>query len=49
MTTQAEASVAEHFKEKGALGVITKPFDPLELAAVIRAIWIQEPSSNDDQ
>ena len=38
MTAKTQAHEIRHFKEVGALDVITKPFDPLSLADQIRAI-----------
>ncbi len=39
MTAKAMPQEIERFRELGALDVITKPFDPMELASQIRAIW----------
>lgn len=39
MTAKAQIHEVEIFKEIGALGVITKPFDPMSLCDEIRAIW----------
>ena len=47
MTVRAEASVAEDLMEKGAIGVITKPFDPTELGAKIHEIWARSQTSGD--
>jgi len=41
MTVRAQASVAEILMDNGALGVITKPFDPVELQSIIQGIWDQ--------
>ncbi len=36
MTARAQTREIEHFKQLGAAGVISKPFDPLALAASVR-------------
>jgi CheY-like chemotaxis protein len=37
MTAHVQACEVEHFVSLGAQGVISKPFDPMELAAVVRS------------
>jgi CheY-like chemotaxis protein len=39
MTAKAQAGEIDQFKELGAIGVITKPFDPTTLSDEIRKIW----------
>lgn len=39
MTAKAQPQEIRHFQELGALGVITKPFDPMALPSQVRAIW----------
>lgn len=39
MTAKAQVHEIETFKEIGVLGVITKPFDPINLCEEIREIW----------
>ena len=39
MTAKAQRHETEYYIELGAIGVIAKPFDPLELPAKIREIW----------
>lgn len=39
MTAKAQVQEVEIFKETGVLGVITKPFDPMNLCEEIREIW----------
>lgn len=39
MTAKAQTQEIERYKALGALGVITKPFDPMTLADEIRALW----------
>jgi len=39
MTAKAQVHELEIFKEIGALGIITKPFDPMNLCTEIENIW----------
>lgn len=39
MTARALPGEVAALKAEGALGVITKPFDPMQLAAQLRALW----------
>lgn len=39
MTAKAQAHEVEHYKNLGALDVITKPFDPMTLSNQIKEIW----------
>ena len=39
MTAKAQPQEIQHFKDLGALGVITKPFDPMTLPSDVRALW----------
>jgi len=39
MTAKVQPQEVEHFKSSGALDVIAKPFDPMELSAQIKSIW----------
>jgi two-component system OmpR family response regulator len=39
MTAKVQASEVAHYKALGALGVIAKPFDPMQLAQQVRALW----------
>jgi two-component system, OmpR family, response regulator len=41
MTAKVQPSEIEHYRSLGARDVIIKPFDPMQLAAQIRAIWSQ--------
>jgi CheY-like chemotaxis protein len=41
MTAKVQPSEIEHYKGLGALDVIIKPFDPMQLAAQVQAIWSQ--------
>lgn len=39
MTAKARPADVADYRARGAIGVILKPFDPLELAAAVRALW----------
>ena len=39
MTAKVQAHEVDRYKVLGALGVISKPFDPMTLADVVRSIW----------
>lgn len=39
MTAKVQSHEVESYLETGALGIITKPFDPLNLCSEIEAIW----------
>jgi two-component system, OmpR family, response regulator len=39
MTAKVQAAEIAHYKSAGALDVISKPFNPMSLAAQIRTIW----------
>lgn len=39
MTAKVQPQEIEAFKQMGALDVIAKPFDPMQLAQQVRAIW----------
>ncbi len=39
MTAKVQSHEVAHYQELGALGVISKPFDPMSLADEIRALW----------
>ncbi len=41
MTAKVMDSEVQSYKEMGAIGVIAKPFDPINLASQVRAIWEQ--------
>lgn len=41
MTAKVQPSEVELYRRLGARDVIVKPFDPMQLAAQIRAIWNQ--------
>ena len=41
MTAKVQPSEIEHYRSLGARDVIIKPFDPMQLATQIRAIWSQ--------
>jgi len=39
MTAKVQVSEVAYYKSLGAIGVIAKPFDPMQLAAQIRQLW----------
>lgn len=39
VTAKAEENFTQNMMDKGALAVITKPFDPMELCGQIEAAW----------
>jgi len=39
MTAKAQAHEVASYRGMGALGVISKPFDPMTLAATVSEIW----------
>ena len=39
MTAKVQPQEVAHYTGLGALGVIAKPFDPMTLAAQVRALW----------
>lgn len=41
MTAKVQASEVAQYKALGALGVISKPFDPMTLAGQVQALWQQ--------
>jgi len=41
LTAKAMPAEVERYKELGALGVIPKPFDPMQLADKVKEIWDQ--------
>ncbi|WP_420478895.1 response regulator [Brevundimonas sp. FT23028] len=44
MTARVQASERERYLELGAVGVITKPFDPMTLAGQVRDILLGRPA-----
>jgi two-component system, OmpR family, response regulator len=43
MTAKVQAAEVKLYKELGALEVIPKPFDPMELSAQIHLAWASQP------
>ena len=41
MTAKVQAAEVAHYKTLGAIGVIAKPFDPMQLAQQVRQLWQQ--------
>jgi CheY-like chemotaxis protein len=44
MTAKAEANIAADLLKRGALEVVTKPFDPMTLGTQIRTAWAEKTS-----
>jgi two-component system, OmpR family, response regulator len=44
MTAKVQAAEVAHYKTLGAIGVIAKPFDPMQLAQQVRQLWQQATS-----
>lgn len=42
MTAKAQAAEAAYYQSLGAIGVLAKPFDPMQLAAQVRGLWKRE-------
>jgi CheY-like chemotaxis protein len=42
MTAKVQPSEVAQYRAQGALGVIAKPFDPMELAKQVRRLWESE-------
>ena len=43
MTAKVQAAEVSHYKSLGAIGVIAKPFDPMQLAQQVRQLWESAP------
>ena len=41
MTAKAQQAEVDYYKSLGAIGVITKPFDPMQLAHEVAELWQQ--------
>lgn len=41
MTAKMQTAEVAHYRTLGALGVIAKPFDPMQLAQQVRQLWDQ--------
>ena len=39
LTARAQSEDIEHYRSLGAIGVLTKPFDPMTVASEIEALW----------
>ncbi|HEY8605991.1 MAG TPA: response regulator [Noviherbaspirillum sp.] len=42
MTAKVQAGEIASYRSLGALGVVAKPFDPMQLAQQVRALWEQQ-------
>jgi CheY-like chemotaxis protein len=47
MTAKTQGREVESYLDQGALGVITKPFDPMHLARDVRDIWNRRTIKSD--
>jgi two-component system OmpR family response regulator len=45
MTAKVQPAEIEHYLSLGAIGVITKPFDPMQLANQVREIWTRSQNA----
>jgi len=45
MTAKVQPGEVAHYKTLGAIDVIPKPFDPMNLANQVRAIWDSRPQT----
>ncbi|MFZ6769042.1 response regulator [Undibacterium sp. Di26W] len=43
MTAKVQTTEMEFYKSLGAIGVIAKPFDPMELSTQVRKLWQEKP------
>ena len=41
MTAKVQAAEVAHYRTLGAIGVVAKPFDPMQLAQQVRQLWAQ--------
>lgn len=41
MTAKVQAGEIAHYRSLGAIGVVAKPFDPMQLASQVRRLWEQ--------
>lgn len=41
MTAKVQADEVAYYKSLGAIGVIAKPFDPMELSQQVRQLWLE--------
>lgn len=46
MTAKAQSHELEFYKDSGVIGIITKPFDPLNLCSNIKNIWDEHNGNN---
>jgi two-component system, OmpR family, response regulator len=49
MTAKVQESEIAYYKELGAIGVIAKPFDPMQLAVQVRQLFMLSEAQNDRQ
>ena len=41
MTAKVQASEVERYTGMGAIGVVAKPFDPMQLAGTVKQLWLE--------
>jgi CheY-like chemotaxis protein len=46
LTARSRQAEVRKYEEMGVLGVISKPFDPLELPSIVRGMWLQRHHEN---
>ncbi|MFZ6774782.1 response regulator [Undibacterium sp. SXout7W] len=44
MTAKVQSTEMEYYQSLGAIGVIAKPFDPMDLSAQVQKIWQEKVS-----
>ena len=44
MTAKIQSNEIQHYKSIGAIDVINKPFDPMQIGALIKAAWVKHES-----
>lgn len=49
MTAKVQAHEVAYYKTLGALGVISKPFDPMSLAGEIRSLWEAQQETGENR
>jgi two-component system OmpR family response regulator len=47
MTAKVQPAEVAHYRSLGAVGVVSKPFDPMTLPDQIKALWAKRSNSNE--